>query len=177
MELFEAIQKRHSYRGAFTEQPIPRADLERIVQAGIQAPSGCNAQTTSFVIVDEPERRAAIHGVLDKETVRTAQAVILCVVDPQPVYKGMAFPLEDCAAAVENMLLAIAALGYATVWLDGFLRVEGRAEALGTLIGIPEGRRVQVVLPLGVPAEAGTQREKKPFAERAWYNQWGRAAD
>ena len=51
--------------------------------------------------------------------------MIVCVTDPQPVYHTMSFPAEDCAAAVENMLLAIAALGYATVWIDGALRAEG----------------------------------------------------
>ncbi|MCK4343353.1 MAG: nitroreductase family protein [Phycisphaerae bacterium] len=53
MDVFEAIAKRHSYRGPFKDQPVPRADLQRIVQAGLQAPSGKNAQTTTFVIVDE----------------------------------------------------------------------------------------------------------------------------
>ena len=39
MDLFEAVTKRHSYRGTFRVQPVPRSDLERIVQAGLQAPS------------------------------------------------------------------------------------------------------------------------------------------
>ena len=55
MELFESIRRRHSYRGPFRDQPVRRADPERIVEAGIRAPSGRNAQTTSFVIVDDPE--------------------------------------------------------------------------------------------------------------------------
>ncbi len=60
MEVFEAIAKRHSYRGQFKNQEISRDDLRRIVQAGIQAPSGCNAQTTTFVIVDDPQIVAQI---------------------------------------------------------------------------------------------------------------------
>ncbi|MBI5092620.1 MAG: nitroreductase family protein [Candidatus Hydrogenedentes bacterium] len=55
MDVFEAIAKRHSYRGAFKDTPILAEDLERIVQAGIQAPSGKNLQTTTFVIVNNPE--------------------------------------------------------------------------------------------------------------------------
>ncbi|HQP90064.1 MAG TPA: nitroreductase family protein, partial [Bacteroidales bacterium] len=54
MELFDAIAKRHSYRGPFLDRPVPREDLRRIVQAGLQAPSGKNAQTTAFVIIDDP---------------------------------------------------------------------------------------------------------------------------
>lgn len=54
MDLFEAVARRHSYRGPYTDQPVPREDLRKIVQAGIQAPSGRNEQTTSFVIIDDP---------------------------------------------------------------------------------------------------------------------------
>ena len=49
MDVFEAIGKRYSYRGGFQPRAIPREDLSKIVQAGLQAPSGCNAQTTAFV--------------------------------------------------------------------------------------------------------------------------------
>ncbi len=63
MDLFEAIEGRYSYRGAFTDAPVPREDLVRIVEAGLKAPSGCNAQTTTFVIAADPgageERQAA----------------------------------------------------------------------------------------------------------------------
>ena len=53
MDLFETIGRRHSYRGPFLERPVPRDDLTRIVQAGIQAPSGYNGQSTTFVVVDD----------------------------------------------------------------------------------------------------------------------------
>ena len=55
MDFFAAVKKRHSYRGGFQEIAIPRQDLEKIVQAGLDAPSGKNAQTTEFVIVDEQD--------------------------------------------------------------------------------------------------------------------------
>jgi nitroreductase len=103
----------------------------------------------------------------------TAKAMIVCVTDPQPVYHTISFPAEDCAAAVENMLLAIAALGYASVWIDGALRAHGRAEQIGKLLGVPSGRTVRVLLPLGVAVEPGQQREKLPFAQRAYFNQYG----
>jgi len=174
MELFEAISKRHSYRGGFKAQAIPREDLTRIVQAGIQAPSGCNAQTTSFVIVDEPDKIAQIAGILERQAVKEAQAIIVCVIDHRPVYQNQSFGAEDCAAAVENMLLAVTALGYATVWLDGVLRAEQRAERIAAILGIPAPLQVRIILPLGIPTTPGEQREKKPFAERAWFNRYGR---
>lgn len=168
MDVFEAIQKRHSYRAGYLDQPVPCEDLVKIVQAGIQAPSGCNAQSTSFVIVDDPTIISQL-----KELIRLrAHAVIACIVDPTPVYKNTSFEIEDCAAAVENMLLAITALGYASVWLDGVLRgVTG--EEVGKILGVPEGKRVQIILPIGVPEEQGRQQDRKMFSERAWFNNYG----
>jgi nitroreductase len=173
MDLFEAIARRYSYRGAFTDAPVPRKDLEKIVQAGIQAPSACNAQVVTVVIVDDAKLLGQIAAIMNRVPCDTAKAMIVCVTDPQPVYHTISFPAEDCAAAVENMLLAIAALGYASVWIDGALRAHGRAEQIGKLLGVPSGRTVRVLLPLGVAVEPGQQREKLPFAHRAYFNQYG----
>lgn len=176
MDVFEAIEKRHSYRGPFKQVPISKEDLRRIVQAGIRAPSGRNMQTTTFVIVDEPELLRKIGSLHTSNTaVQQAQAMIACVVDrrPEAVYQGHSFQVEDCAAAVENMLLAVTALGYATVWIDGWLRVESRAEKIGQMLALPEGKIIRVLLPIGIPLEEWPQKEKKPLDARAWFNRHG----
>ena len=173
MELFEAIGKRHSYRGPFTDAPVPEEDLRRIVQAGIQAPSGKNEQTASFVILNDPALVRQAAEIINRPACQTARAMIVCVTDPRPTFYGHSFHAEDCAAAVENMLLAITALGYATVWLDGVLRLDDVADRLAALLGVPSGKIVRIVLPLGVPAEAVAQKEKLPFETRAWFNRYG----
>jgi nitroreductase len=170
MDVFEAITKRHSYRGDFTQDIVPRADLVRIVEAGIMAPSGKNAQTTEFVIVDNAKTIDAIADIVNKRFIRTAKALIACVVRYDPVFHGLSFEVEDCAAAVENMLLAITALGYASVWIDGNIRLEGRATKIGSLLSIPEPKYVRVILPIGVPAEEPAPCGKKSFTERAYFD-------
>jgi nitroreductase len=173
MELFEAIAKRYCYRGSFTDAPIPREDLVKIVQTGIQAPSACNEQVASFVIVDDPKLLAQIAAWLDRPVCGTAKAMIVCITDPRAVYANLSFADEDCAASVENMLLAITALGYATVWLDGVLRRDDLSMKIGNLLGVPHGKTVRILLPLGVAAEPGHQRERQPFDQRAWFNEYG----
>lgn len=175
MDLFDAIANRYSYRGQFTAAGVPRGDLEKIVQAGIQAPSGCNEQVVSFVIVDDPHLLDQIAEIIDKPVCRSAKAMIVCVANPRSAYGNVSFAVEDCAAAVENMLLAITALGYASVWLDGALRVEDRAQRIGRLLDVPPDEAVRILLPVGVPAEPGRQREKLPFGRRAWFNRYGGA--
>ncbi len=173
MDVFDAFAKRRSYRGPFTDAPVPREDLRKIVQAGIQAPSGKNEQVVSFAVVDDPELLRQIAAVVGRPACNTAKAMIACVADPRPVFEGFSFDREDSAAAVENMLLAIAALGYASVWLDGVLRINNVAETVGRILGVPAGKTVRILLPIGVPAEPGVQREKLPFEKRAWFNRYG----
>lgn len=143
-----------------------------MVQAGIQAPSGKNEQTTSFVIVDDPELVAKIAAIVDKPICHSAKALIVCVSDPRPVFHDISFAAEDCSAAVENILLAITALGYASVWMDGVLRFNNVAERIGQLLGVPEGKTVRILLPVGIPAQSVQQKEKLPFDQRAWFNRW-----
>jgi len=175
MEIFEALKKRHSYRGQFTDQKISRQTLLKIAEAAILAPSGCNKQTTEFVIVDDEaivSKISALPGA--NMAVQTAKAYIVCLVDkdPKPAFEGMSFEVEDCAAAVENMLLAITALGFASVWVDGWLRREGRSEQIGLWLGVPESKKVRIILPLGVPAEQKAQPDKLPLGQRVWFNQY-----
>ena len=52
MKIIDIINNRHSYRGKYKPISVPREDLITIMQAGLNAPSGCNKQTTSLIAVD-----------------------------------------------------------------------------------------------------------------------------
>ena len=172
MDVFEAIDRRHSYRDEFLDKRIPREDLQEIVEAGIKAPSGCNVQRTTFVIVDDPAVLKEIRQLHGMKAVQTAPAIIFCVIptNPAPAYGNMTFETEDCSAATENMLLAITGMGYATCWIDGQLREEQRAEKFNKLLGVPKGHTCRIMLPVGLPAEVKSRAEKKPFEQRAFFN-------
>jgi nitroreductase len=172
MELFEAISRRHSYRGAFKPAPVPEADLWKIAEAGVRAPSGCNRQTTHICIVNDPEKLQALVRLLPRPVVQTAQAVFVIVTDSRPAYGDVSFEPQDYGAAVENMLLAVTALGYATVWLDGVLRNDGLAGKIADIIGLKDREHftVSVLLPVGVPEEIGAQNTRLPLTERVTFN-------
>ncbi|MDD2235915.1 MAG: nitroreductase family protein [Kiritimatiellae bacterium] len=173
MELFEVIQKRHSYRNAFAPGPVAREELIKIVTAGLLAPSACNKQSTRFLILDDPAMLARIAAMPDAAPcLKSTPALILCLTNttPQAVFQGLHFELQDCAAAVENMLLAITALGYASVWIDGWLKNKGRAEQIAEWLNIPAHKTIQVILPVGIAGEPAARPVKKPFNERACFN-------
>ena len=119
MDLFDAIANRYSYRGEFTAASVPTGALGKDRGGGHPRPLGVQRAGGDFVIVDDRSLLRQIAEIMGKPVCHSAPAMIACVADPRPVFAGLSFAGEDCAAAVENMLLAITALGYASVWLDG----------------------------------------------------------
>ena len=172
MELFEAIRQRYSYRGAFEATPIPKEDVDKILQAGISTPTGHNFQTPSFVALTSPDQLAKISDIISSECVKTAQAVVVVLSQKVPMANGIDFEFADYAAATQNMLLAITGLGYASVWIDGQLYNDDKAKRVAQLVNAPANFTPRVVLPIGIPVSQGPRKERKPFAKRAFYEQF-----
>lgn len=173
MDVFDAIQKRFSYRGTYEEKPVPREDLRKIVDAGLLAPSGCNMQTTHIVALDDPGLLSQTGQLLKSVNFASAPAAILVLSQEKPGMGGKKYHVQDYAAAIENMLLAITALGYASCWVEGHVRYyDDIALKLGELVGAPKGYSVVAYLPVGIAAEEGTRAEKLPFSERCGYNKF-----
>jgi len=173
MELFETLNARHCYRGPFTSASIPREDLLKIAEAGRLAPTGKNAQTCSFVLIDDAEILKKCGEMLERPAcMKSAKAAIAVIAKPDPVFLGHSFHIEDAAAATQNMLLAATALGYASVWVQGGLMVNGVGEILNKMLNVPEGQSVIILLPLGVPAEEGPLPVKKALEERITFNRF-----
>ena len=173
MELFEILNARHCYRGPYTDAPVPREDLLKIAEAGRLAPTGKNAQTCSFVLIDDPQILKKCGEMLDRPAcMKTAKAAIAVVAKPDPVFMEHSFHVEDASAAVQNMLLAATALGYASVWVQGGLMANGVGKTLDKMLNVPEGQSVLILLPLGVPAEEGPLPVKKPLEERIVFNRF-----
>ena len=166
MDLFEAINQRRSVR-KYRPDPVPREALDKIVANGIEAPSGCNRQLRHYIIVDDPKTMDALRpfsGAFDK-----APAAIVVVMDPQGTPYGD-FWMQDASAAIENMLLATVAMGYAACWIEGALR--NGEEELKQILNVPEDLRVWAILPIGIAEGVPNRPDKKSFEESVSYNQY-----
>ncbi len=172
MELFDAILNRYSYRGMYRPTPVPRADLVKILEAGVAAPSGCNKQTASFIALDDPALLTACGTLFERKSFASAPAAICVLTRDIPGFLGRHYHVQDYAAAIENMLLAATALGYASCWVEGYVTLEENkiGRKMAEALGVPEEYQLVAYLPVGVPAEEGKRAEKLPFAERAWFN-------
>ena len=167
----DTISVRHSYRGQFSSEPVPRADLMAIANAGINAPSGCNKQTTDLVVVDDEATLDAIKAVIDPPVAQTAPAFIVVLTRRINAYRDRCFAIQDYSAAIENMLLAIEALGYRSCWVEGQITDENRICArMAEILGVPDGYELVCMLPVGTADSEPAEARKKPFEDRAWFN-------
>ena len=154
MDALEALRKRRSIR-RYTDDAIPKADLETIVDAGRLAATGSNRQPWDFVIVTDRAMIAEFKA--SGAWIASAGAVIVVVMDTSSRWW-----IEDGAAAIENMLLASTALGYGSCWVEGDVLL--REEQFKILLDVPAEKRVMALIPIGVAAESPAP-EKKPLEQ------------
>ena len=171
MNVLEAIRCRHSYRGKYKDTPVPREDLRKIMQAGLDAPSGCNKQTASLIAIDDPEILAKIHRVIDPPVGETAPAAICVLTQRIKAYRDKCFAVEDYSAAIQNMLLAIVELGYQSCWYEGHITDDDRiCDKMAKILNVPDGYELVCFLPVGIAESDAVRPKKKAFEERAWFN-------
>ena len=171
MNVLDAIHNRHSYRGKFKNTPVPKDDLIKIMQAGLDAPSGCNKQTTFLIAVDDPEILEKLHSVINPPIAETAPAAICVLSKRINAYRDKCFAVQDYSAAIQNMLLAIVELGYQSCWYEGHITDDDRiCDKMAKVLNIPDDYELVCFLPVGIAESVVSVPRKKPFDERAWFN-------
>jgi len=170
VELWDAIKGRRSVR-SFVDKPVERALLERLIEAAIWAPSGGNAQTWIFIVVNEKSRiekiRAISPGLLGDPT-----ALIVVCQDKDLAYKKGGelgrdtLSVMDAAIASQNIALQASAEG-----LGSCLVLSFHKKGIQRLINLPEHIVPELLITLGYPAESPTPPKRK-FEEVTFFNEY-----
>ncbi len=136
------IERRRSVR-RYTDQKLTAEQLELLLRAGINAPSGSNWQNQRFLVVDDAAEITRIGAARfvwpyqngDPARVRQshpggllghAAALILVFVDAKEndrrgmgeYYIWEPLEIQNCAASMQNILLQATAMGLATCWIS-----------------------------------------------------------
>ena len=158
MDTFEAIKTRRSIR-KFENRIIPDELIEKILEAGMYAPSARNEQPWHFVLVTREELKEKLMRAHPYASMlREARLAILVCGDTDLELSPGYWPI-DCSAATQNMLLAAHAGGLGAVWLGVHPRQE-RKDAIRKIFDLPANIEPFALVALGYP------REKKELPER-----------
>jgi nitroreductase len=172
--VLENIKKRRSIR-KYKEIQVEKEKIEAIIEAGLYAPSGHNAQPWHFTVLQNKKTIDQIslgtkESLKDSETpifkrmARNENFHILYNAPTVIVVSGKiekAYSMEaDLGAATQNMLLAAESLGVSTCWIG--LIVEyfkgEKQKSKNEEIGIPEGYEVQYAVTLGYSSLEGNPK-------------------
>lgn len=169
MDALEAIYSRRSVR-KYQDRPVPEELVNKLLAAAMCAPSARDAQPWQFVVIDERQVLAEISRINPNAQMVAHAPVGLLVCGDLSLEKSPGFWVIDCAAAVENMLLAAHALGLGAVWTGVYPRQE-RMDGLRNLLHLPEHIIPHSFVVFGYPAEQPPRRERF-HAERIHRNKW-----
>ena len=115
MDCIDAIMNRRSIR-TYTDEPVTDAQLEIVLRAAMAAPSAGNQQSWRIIVVRSVQQRAALAEATPYSRMVARAPVALVVCGDTRAEKHPGYWVQDCSAAVENMLLEIADRGYGGVW-------------------------------------------------------------
>jgi nitroreductase len=152
MEILDIIFSRRSIR-SYQERPVEHEILVKLLQAAMAAPTAANAQPWEFVVVDEPEGLAELKENMPFGHYNTPAAIVVCG-NPEIANNsaGKQYWVQDCSAAIENILIAAAGMGLGTVWI-GIYPLESRVAAVRKVLNLPEHVTPLGAVYVGYPAE------------------------
>ncbi len=154
MELFEAILNRRSIR-QFKEEIPDDEIIEKIVEAGIMAPSAGDLQSWEAIVIKDHNNKVKIAlAAYVQEFI--AKAPVLIVMCANKASAGARYGergrelycIQDAACAAQNMLLAAQGLGLGAAWIGAFAE-----EDVAEVLNLPEHVRPVALIPIGYPDE------------------------
>lgn len=173
-----AILGRRSIR-RFTSDSVADAQIVQLLEAARWAPSAGNHQPWRFIVIREPETKAALQAAHDEALALSAHwdpafalggseatphgfldtpAMIAVAADPArggPHIHGELTHLIGAAHAVQNMWLMAHALGLGAVFITHVVQERAKAR-----LGIPYELDLVGLLAVGHPAEAGNSSRR-----------------
>jgi nitroreductase len=174
------VIQRESVRN-YLETPIEPEILQRILEAARMAPSACNAQPWTFIVVDDPILKEKIADATSNRVIglnhftKKAPVHIVLVMEPANItsrfgsmVKQKHFPLMDIGIAAEHICLAATAEGLGSCMIGWFNETDVR-----NLLKIPSKSRPVLIITLGYPAQPVPRiKRRKPLNELVRYNKY-----
>ena len=169
--MIKAIAKRKSIR-SFMDKKVEPEKVESLLRAAMRAPSGINGQPWEFIVVDDRAVLSAMQKLSPGgRALQTAPlAIVVC---GETTWMGGAenpYWQQDCAAATQNILLAVEALGLGAVW-TGVYPNKDLYPKLHDFLNLPSNVQPFCCIPIGHPAGNDQPKDKwKP--ENIHYGKW-----
>ncbi len=146
---------------AYQPKPVSDEMVVDLLAAAMAAPSACGKDPWRFVVVREQATLQALAAALPNGGMIAGAplGIVVCGDLDAAHANEVSYMLQDCSAAIENLLLAAHSLGLGACWLGVHPR-QARIEALSKILGLPEKIIPVSGIALGWPAEEKAARTR-----------------
>lgn len=148
--------------------------IAKIIDAGRHAPSSGNVQNWKFIVVAEPELKQAVaKAAYEQYEIVSAGVLMVVCAEPEKAerYYGVQgerlYTIQNCAAAIQNMLLEAHSLGLGSRWVGAF-----NSDELKSLLQIPDEVDPQAIVAIGYPQEIPAKPPKYPLEAVVYFHSW-----
>ena len=177
--MLELIKSRQSDR-KYSDKPVEKEKLDRIIEAGRMAPSANNSQPWRFIVITESEllgkvAEAASEKILGMNIFVAQAPVLIMVIREKPDFstkvagkiKKRDYSLIDIGIASENMCLQARAEGIGSCMIGWF-----DESMLKKHFAIPKSKRVELIITLGYSLSEQREKRRKPAETTVSYNKY-----
>lgn len=175
MDLFEAILERRSVR-AFTPESVPDEVVDTILDAAQWAPSAGNCQARDYIVVEDPRvKKALSEAALDQRFIEAAPiTIVVCANERRSAHRygrrgRELYCLLDAAAATQNLLLAVHALGLGGCWVGAF-----NDRQVVEALNLPPWLKPVAIIPLGYSDEKPWTPQRRPLKDHIHIDRYDR---
>jgi len=149
MEFERLIEDRYSVR-KFKPEHLPKEIIDKILDAGHKAPTGCNYQPQRILVLNSDEAMQKLSGCT-KCHFDAPAAMLICYNQDEswirPYDKALSAPV-DAAIVTTHMMLAAHNTGVGSCWVMHF-----DPFALKEAFNIPDNFKPAALLVMGYPAD------------------------
>lgn len=166
MDFPELIQKRYSCR-KYLQESVEREKIEECIKAARLAPSACNSQPWSFIVIDDPEKLdlvsdAAVSGIYGTPRLMPKSPVLIVVTADKGSFMSKAggmvrdtsFFLIDIGISCEHLVLQATELGLGTCYVGWFNEKAVRKE-----LGLKKSITIPLVITMGYPDDSHRSKD------------------
>ncbi len=178
MSFLDLVKRRQSVRCYQPGTRVSREVLDRCLEAARLAPSACNSQPWSFVVVDDPSRVRELaevsctHAPYGMNRFAADASVLIVVVTEKmkwaarigAQFRGVQYSLVDIGIACEHLVLQAEEEGLGSCWLGWF-----NERAVKRHLDIPCVKKVELMICLGTPADTPRPKQRRSLKEIRHY--------
>ena len=180
MDFLELVSSRQSVRAFDPERQVEKEKIERIIEIARLAPSACNAQPWSFVVVDDSELKNQVADATSSRVLgmnhftKQAPVHLLLVEEKVNISSGIGgwikkkdYAQLDLGIVAAHIVLAAQAEGLGTCivgWFD--------EDKVRDILHIPASKRVWLDIVIGYSAQPLRKKSRKSTDTILSYNKY-----